>query len=170
MRYVLLAGGWYLNASISMNGVFYVADSLAPRDEFAPGCHFYGPAAWDGKDGPGYGRELIALRPLHWDEWYAAAEAALYELGESTGAEEALKMWPARVSVTQAGAAFGLQALDGLTLGSEPELLAQVTAFAQRYVDRKHQFYNAEGRLTACEEHFAGAPGIARNAAALADA
>lgn len=170
MRYVLLAGGWYLNASISMSGVFYVADSLAPRDEFSSGCHYYGPAAWDGKDGPVYGRELIVLRPLHWDYWYAATEASLYELGESTGTGEALKVWPARVIVTEAGGAFGMQALDGLTLGSETELIAHVNRFAQRYADRDHQLYDAGGRLKACEDRFAGVLVGARNAAATAHA
>lgn len=153
MRFVLLSAGWYLNATVSMTGTFYVADSLAPRQEFDPGSHFYGPAAWDGQVGPAYGRELVALRPLHWDEWFSRAEDALYS-GEAYA--EPLRVWPARVTVTPAGRDKGLGPLDGLTIHSESELVSQVNFFAARHATQQLQLYTAAGRLQRVTAQFPG--------------
>ncbi|AET95250.1 hypothetical protein BSFA1_79830 (plasmid) [Burkholderia sp. SFA1] len=157
MRFVLLSAGWYLNATVGMNGTFYVADSLAPRQEFDPGCHFYGPAAWGGKVGPTYGRELIALRPLHWDEWFSSAEDALYS---GAAYAEPLRVWPARITVTPAGRDKGLGPLDGLTIQSESELVSQVNFFAARHATQQLQLYTAAGRLQSVAARVPGQLGV----------
>jgi len=145
MRCVLFSAGWYFNAQISMNGTCYVADSLAPQREFEPGCHFYGPAAWEGGVGPGFGRELLLVRPDHWNTWFTKTEAQLF--GEGEEQLESLRLWPAKLTVTPAGRKKGLGALDGASVGSEAELIVQVRLFAKKFADTKAQLYTADGRL-----------------------
>lgn len=159
MRCVLLSSGWYLNATVSIQGAFYVADSLAPQSEFDPGSRFYGPAAWGGKTGPVYGRELIRIRPLHWDSWFALAEANLYE--ETTHKLEPLRIWPARLHVMSAGRDKGLEALDGVVLKSEADLIVRVNECAERFERRAPLLYTPSGRLQVVKERLSHAGGMA---------
>ena len=159
MRCVLLSSGWYLNATVSMQGVIYVADSLAPQSDFDPGCHFYGPAAWGGMTGPVYGRELIRIRPVHWDNWFALAEANLYE--ETTHKLEPLRVWPAKLHVTAAGRDKGLASLDGMVLKSEADLIVRVNECAKSIENRAPLLYTSSGRLQVVKDRLSHAGGMA---------
>ncbi|WP_432263301.1 hypothetical protein [Cupriavidus sp. TMH.W2] len=156
MRYVLLGAGWYFNPTVSMQGVCYVADSLAPRQEIEPGCRYYGPAAWGGKNGPLYGRELVKIRPLHWNAWYAKLEDEFYGGAPQT---EVLRVWPATLAVTDAGREKGLGVLDGITVGSEEEMIARMNFFAQRYAVQSPLLYTGQGRLQNVAIHLAEVAG-----------
>ncbi|WP_425953081.1 hypothetical protein [Ralstonia pseudosolanacearum] len=151
MTCVLLAAGWYFHSYAAEQGYSYVADSLAPQSEFGPGCHLYGPAAWDGKSGPAFGRELVKVRPAHWEQWSADIEQEIYGGGPDAGP---LREWPAVVEVTEAGKVKGLASLHGLTIHSEAELIARVNFFAQLAVKQAPRVDTAQGRLANVERHF----------------
>jgi hypothetical protein len=75
-----------------------------------------------------YGRELLKVRPVHWDAWFAG------HLNEAYGGDrqyDRMKAWPAKLELTDAGRDKGLHELDGLVVGSEEEFVARLKFFAQ---------------------------------------
>lgn len=128
LKCVRLGGGWYFNPKVSMQGFCYVGDSTAPDTEIGPGSRYYGPDVWESKDGPMYGRELLKVRPVHWDARFAG------HLNEAYGGDrqyDRMKAWPAKLELTDAGRDKGLHELDGLVVGSEEEFVARLKFFAQ---------------------------------------
>ena len=144
--FVDLGSGWFF-AQEHGDGQTYVADANASDPD-----HVFGPAAWNGRRGPGSGRTLVRLHYVELDAYRAALDARCYDDAPDPGE---CPLWPARTEVTEAGARAGLDALAPL-YECEATFLNAVREFTRAPETAPMHTTDLRERLAAAKDRLAG--------------
>lgn len=143
--FVDLGVGWFFapDTDWAMNSGGYPVALLADAESSSPDV-FFGPAAWDGREGPGKARTLLSVRNKYLDTYLSE--------DESVPAPESA--FPGTITVTEAGVLDGLGILAGFEVVTFAMLMSLIQPILQRKAELTLSTTSASDRLMALHERW----------------